>query len=124
MYESFNLSEVRSGLIGDVVFSSEASVHWGTIVSGACVIDSEEMIKKIEARFPRAIGLEMEAHAVYSAAACTIGFRPNTVVIKGVADFGNGTKAKPLQAMASQASYRVFARILQDEICAVKQRVA
>ncbi|SIT77151.1 Nucleoside phosphorylase [Yoonia rosea] len=117
LYESYDLDVVQSGLIGDVFFSADASVHWGPIVSGACVIDSDEMIDTIQTRFPRAIGLEMEAHSIYSASASTIGLQPNTLVIKGVADFGDGTKAKPVQAMASQASYRVFERILREELC-------
>ena len=115
LYSGYDLEKVRKELTGGVLFSPDASVHWGTIVSGACVIDSNEMIEKIEKRFPRAIGLEMEAHSIYSAAACTIGLRPRTLVIKGVADFGDGTKAKPVQAMASKASYVVFKQILQEE---------
>ena len=117
LYETFDLKKVRKQLVGDVKFSPDASIRWGTVVSGACVIDSGEMIEKIEHRFPRAIGLEMEAHSVYSAAACTIGLKPNVLVIKGVADFGDGTKAKPVQAMASIGSFLVFKKLLQAEIC-------
>lgn len=117
LYEGYDVDQVQSSLIGDVVFSSDASVLWGSMVSGACVIDSEEMIEAIEKRFPRALGLEMEAHSIYSASASTIGLQPNALVIKGVADFGDGTKAKPVQAMASRASYIVFQRILLREFC-------
>ena len=114
-YKKQDLAKVRSGLIGDVKFSPDASLHWGLIVSGACVIDSGHMIESITTRFPLAIALEMEAHSVYAAADCCTGLRPKTLVIKGVADFGDGTKAKPVQAMASVGSYLTYRSILENE---------
>jgi|GEM_PF-2389004 len=116
LYEQEDLQSVRQRLIGGVQFDPSASIHWGTIVSGPCVIDSEEMITTIEQRFPRAIGLEMEAHSIYSAVDCSIGVKPHVLVIKGVADFGDGTKAKPVQAMASAGSYLVYREILKNQM--------
>lgn len=114
-YRSQDLGAVQKKLIGDVKFSPDATLHWGLIVSGACVIDSGDMIDAISKRFPSAIALEMEAHSVYAAADCCTGLRPKTLVIKGVADFGDGTKAKPVQAMASIGSYIAYLKILQSE---------
>ena len=89
------------------------------MVSGACVIDSESLIGTIEARFPRAFGLEMEAHSIYAAVECAIGLKPRTLVIKGVADFGDGTKAKPVQALASVGAYLTYRAILENQYLTV-----
>lgn len=114
-YRKQDLAKIQRQLIGDVKFSPDASLHWGLIVSGACVIDSNDMIGSITTRFPLAKALEMEAHSVYAAADCCMGLRPKTLVVKGVADFGDGTKAKPVQAIASVGSYLAYKLILENE---------
>ncbi len=80
------------------------------------MIDSHDMINVIEKRFPRALALEMEAHSIYSAADSCTGLRPRTLVIKGVADFGDGSKAKPVQAMASVGALFCFLQILENSV--------
>lgn len=116
-YRSNDLKKIRSGLRGGVKFRTNSLVHRWPIVSGPCVVDSDALIKEIEGRFPQAFALEMEAHSIYSAADCCIGVAPNVLVIKGVADFGDGTKAKTLQPLASAASFDVFKAILESEYC-------
>jgi nucleoside phosphorylase/CheY-like chemotaxis protein len=116
-YKSANLKKVRSGLRGGVKFRTNGLIHKWPMVSGPCVVDSATLIEEIETRFPQAFALEMEAHSIYSAADCCIGAAPNVLVIKGVADFGDGTKAKALQPLASAASFDVFKAILESEFC-------
>ena len=110
-YKSRDLIDIQNRLQG-VVFSPEAVIHRWPMVSGPCVVDSDNLIDEIEKRFPRAYGLEMEAHGVYTAVDCCFGLKPKALVIKGIADFGDGTKAKTVQPIASIASYMVFRRIL------------
>ncbi|MEJ6404782.1 hypothetical protein [Yoonia sp. 2307UL14-13] len=114
-YRSQDLEKIKKGLKGKVAFSPEAELHWGGMVSGACVIDSQELIGNIETRFPRALALEMEAHSIYAAVECTMGVKPKTLVIKGVADFGDGTKAKPVQGIASVGAYLTYRAILENQ---------
>lgn len=111
-YKASDPSKLRKELKKPTKFMTDAKIHRGAIVSGPCVIDSTEFISSIEHRFPRAIGLEMEAHSVYSASESCFGLRPNILVIKGVADFGDGTKAKALQKVASAASYKTYLKLL------------
>lgn len=111
-YDGMDKDKIRANLKGGVKFLSNAVLHRQPIVSGTCVIDSGSMISEIEARFPRAFGLEMEAHAFYSAVDCCMGLKPKALVIKGVADFGDGTKAKTVQKLASVAAYLTYKAII------------
>lgn len=107
--------KIQKDLIGNVIFDPNAEVHWGAMVSGACVIDSAGLIDTIETRFPRALALEMEAHSIYAAVECATGVRPKALVIKGVADFGDGTKAKPVQSLASVGAYITYRAIIEKQ---------
>ncbi len=95
-------------------FDTNSKIHFESLVSGSSVVDSSKIIGEIRNRFPSSIGLEMEAHAVYSAVKCCYGRKPNTVVIKGVADHGDGTKAKIIQGLASSASFLVYRELLES----------
>lgn len=102
-------------------FKTAGDIHYGHLLSGASVIDSVKLVKNICDRFPRAIGLEMEAHAVYSAYTASGGAVPDTLVIKGVADHGDGSKGKAAQPITSAASAKLYFAIL-DRI--VQRRTA
>ncbi len=115
-YERADKRKIRSGLKGEVKFVTNAILHRQPIVSGTCVIDSGAMIDEIEARFPRAFGLEMEAHSFYSAIDCCMGIKPKALVIKGVADFGDGSKAKSVQKLASIAAYISYKHIIELDL--------
>ncbi|MCC5961479.1 MAG: hypothetical protein JJU08_19300 [Rhodobacteraceae bacterium] len=93
-------------------FDKEASLHFGLLLSGSSVINSVDKVTEIRKRFSTAYGLEMEAHSIYSAMHCISGAKPRTLVVKGVADHGDGTKTKQVQKIATVASYIVFKRII------------
>ena len=82
-------------------------------MSGASVVNSIQKIDEIHDRFGLSFGLEMEAHAVYTAINCMPGIKPKVCVIKGVADHGDGTKSKSIQSMCSVASLIVFKELLE-----------
>ena len=115
-YGEYDIKEIKKGLIGDVDFKTNAAIHVSPIVSGPCVVNSGGLIGDIEGRFPRAYGLEMEAHSVYTAIEVCFGAKPKTLVIKGVADFGDGTKAKAVQSIASAAAFITYKAILASGI--------
>lgn len=93
-------------------FDNDANLHFGLLLSGSSVINSAKKIGEIRKRFSTAYGLEMEAHSVYSAMHCISGIKPRTIVIKGVADHGDGTKTKQVQKIASVASCIVLMRLI------------
>ena len=93
-------------------FNMSTDVHLGMLLSGSSVIDSPSKLSDIKGRYPYATGLEMEAFSVYTAAESVGGIRPTTLVIKGVADYGDGNKCKTTQKMASEGSWTVFFELL------------
>jgi nucleoside phosphorylase/CheY-like chemotaxis protein len=85
---------------------------YGLLLSGSSVVAHELKGDEIIDRFPNALGLEMETFAVYKAAALTVGVKPIVLSIKGVADFGNGSKHKKFQGLASRLSYDIGREII------------
>lgn len=93
-------------------FDATATLHFGLLLSGSSVVNSISKLAEIRKRFSTSVGLEMEAHSVYVAMNCLTGIRPKSVVIKGVADYGDGSKTKVVQKVASAASFLVLKRLL------------
>lgn len=110
-YSKQDLQKLK-GEIGE--FSIDAEVHFGVLVSGSSVVDNLKFIDKIVDRFPKAIALEMEAHSIYSAMDYVAGAVPDTIVIKGVADHGDGHKKNSLQPLASAASALAYMELLNE----------
>ena len=108
----YHLPESRAATNGLDTFEKEANLHFGLLLSGSSVINNAKKITEIRKRFSTAYGLEMEAHSVYSAMHCISGAKPGTLVVKGVADHGDGTKTKQVQKIASVASYIVLKRLI------------
>jgi nucleoside phosphorylase len=102
------------GRVCDEEVTDQPRVYGGMMLSGSSVIDSVKQVGVIRNRFPSAIGIEMEAHAVYCAVDSVIGAKPNALVIKGVADHGQGKKNKAAQKMASTMSYLAAMQILES----------
>lgn len=93
-------------------FDANPEIHFNLLLSGSSVINSVSKISEIRKRFSTSVGLEMESHSIYVATNALTGIRPKSVVIKGVADYGDGTKTKAVQKVASVASYKVLKAIL------------
>lgn len=85
---------------------------FGLLVSGSSVIAHDVKGDEIIDRFPSALGLEMETFAIYKAASLAVGVRPVVLSIKGVADFGDGSKHKKFQSLASRLSYDIGREII------------
>ncbi|KQQ73792.1 hypothetical protein ASF70_08305 [Rhizobium sp. Leaf321] len=87
-------------------------VRVGPNVSGSSVVAAKAQTAEIMKRYSPVFGLEMEAHAIYWATYMSIGERPEAICIKGIADFGDGSKSKEYQKIASLGSLLVFEQIL------------
>lgn len=85
---------------------------FGLLLSGSSVIAHDVKGDEIIERFPSALGLEMETFAIYKAANLAVGVRPAVLSVKGVADFGDGSKHKKFQSLASRLSYDVGKEII------------
>jgi nucleoside phosphorylase len=79
------LDRFRSAAVG----LTTAKVRFGLMLSGEKLIDNRDFRDELRSRYPQAIGGEMEAVGVYSAA-----FQRNTdwIVVKGVCDWADGKK--------------------------------
>ena len=65
-------------------------------------------------RFPNALGLEMEIFGFFKAIELAVGAKPAMMAVKGVADFGDGSKHKLFQPLASRLSYCVASEIISN----------
>jgi len=101
--ESFDLDKIAKECDEEVTRSPK--IYAGMMLSGSSVIDSVSQVEVIRKRFPSAIGIEMEAHAIYCAVDAGIGAKPSALVIKGIADHGQGKKNKAAQKLASAMSF-------------------
>ncbi|UNK37682.1 hypothetical protein MNR02_14620 [Shinella sp. H4-D48] len=109
----FKLSEIEKSCGEEI--TKAPNVHAGLMLSGSSVVDSVSQVALVRERFSSAIGLEMEAHAIYSAVDSTVGIAPNALVIKGVADHGQGKKNKAAQPWAAALSYAVALEVLRAQ---------
>ncbi|MGO7135770.1 hypothetical protein AB9E06_33590 [Rhizobium leguminosarum] len=100
-------------LYGDAV-SENLNVKPGLLVSGSSIVASKATRAEILARHARAIGLEMEAFSIYTAAKYSKGARPEYLTIKGVADLADNAKGDEAQALASELSARVLEFFLNN----------
>jgi nucleoside phosphorylase len=102
--------------------TGDCAIHFGQMVSGSSVVDNLSMIDKILERFPQAVALEMEAHSIYAALETMDGVLPETLVIKGVADHGDGKKKSAFQPIASVASTIVAMEMLEMVLSGVEPK--
>ena len=70
----------------------EPEVSVGLIISGEKLVDNPELLKKLKGIEPEAIGGEMEGSGLY--AACQMS-KVDWILVKGVCDWGDGSKNNP-----------------------------
>ena len=115
-YGTHDLQKISNSI--GMKISGECALHFGLMVSGSSVVDNLSMIEKITSRFPAAVALEMEAHSVYSIAQVMDGAVADILVIKGVADHGDGKKKTEFQPIASVAAAMVALELLETTVLA------
>lgn len=104
------VAALKRTFAGDIGIFPE--LKYGLLLSGSSVIAHDVKGDEIIDRFPSALGLEMETFGVYKAAALSVGVKPIVLSVKGVADFGDGSKHKKFQALASRLSHDVGMEIV------------
>jgi len=100
--------------------SGNLKCRFAPVSTGSGVVDSEKMMKKIYASHGKSLGLDMESHSVYESAYDAIGIGTRAIVIKGIVDYGDGTKGEEWQEFSSYASakilYKLFAEYIYDDV--------
>ena len=89
-------------------------VKYGLLLSGSSVVAHDVKGDEIINRFPNALGLEMEIFGFFKAIELAVGAKPAMMAVKGVADFGDGSKHKLFQPLASRLSYCVASEIISN----------
>jgi nucleoside phosphorylase/CheY-like chemotaxis protein len=94
--------------------TNELRLLSGPIVSGSCVIASEDMVEQIKLQHRSTIGIDMEAYGVFAAANFASFPQPIAISLKAVCDFADDKKDDTLQPYAAYTSANVM-RVLFEE---------
>jgi len=96
--------------------SQKPKIKAGLVVSGSEIVASDSQRTEVQLRHRAALALEMEIHAIYTAAIKCFGTPVNYLAMKGVADFAGSDKGDDtdmLQPLASKASAEFFKVLAQ-----------
>jgi nucleoside phosphorylase len=88
---------------------SESKMHFGFFLSGEKLIDNAEFKSSLLAKYPEAVGGDMEAAGVYAAAG-----KLDWIVTKGVCDWADGKKGDSHQQLAAAASVSLVEYVLSS----------
>ena len=91
--------------------SKSCSSKSGPILSGEKLVDEPEFKKSLFARYPNAIGGEMEGTGL-----CAAAIRSNVpwILVKSICDWADGHKHKRYQALAAASSASLVHHVLQS----------
>ncbi len=92
---------------------SSSALRDGPLLSGEKLVDNSVFLARLREAFPSAIGGEMEAAGVY-AAASRHEARTEWIVVKGICDWGDGTKTDGYQPLAAAAAVSLVQFVLSD----------
>lgn len=84
------------------------SIKIGHATSGAAVIANKNIAQKINTQERKLMGIEMEAYAIYSAAALSTNPKPLPLVLKSICDFADENKNDNIQDYAAYTSAQVL----------------
>ncbi|MCW5645638.1 MAG: hypothetical protein KIT63_26340, partial [Rhodoferax sp.] len=94
--------------------ASSLEMHLGPMGSGPSVVNSSSIAQDVIKHWRTAIGLEMEAYAVHSAACEAVEPAPYFLCLKSVCDFAS-EKNDDWQEYAAYTAARCFAKFIEDE---------
>jgi nucleoside phosphorylase len=90
---------------------SSVSTKAGQILSGEKLVDSLNFKLGLLARYPEALGGEMEGAGLYAAAERA---KVEWIIVKAICDWGDGNKHKQYQPLAAAAAVSLFEHVLKD----------
>lgn len=98
------VDEIRKNAIGYKKPNSPLSIIIGPMGSGSSVIADEQFVNQIQDQNRKLIGIEMEAYAVFYAAANCSKPRPTPFILKSICDFADFKKVDDYQEYAAYTS--------------------
>ncbi|MFN7938732.1 MAG: hypothetical protein U0R19_35710 [Bryobacteraceae bacterium] len=105
------LLAIEQGWVGPKP-SHRLKIVLGPLASGAAVLaDGQSALDVAEQQHRKLCGIDMEAYAVFVAAAEAPQPRPEALVLKGVCDFADEHKADTFQSYSAYVSAQVFAKV-------------
>lgn len=87
-------------------------LHFGPVLSGEKLVDNPEFKQSLLEDFPNAVGGEMEGAGLAAAAERS---RCHWILVKGICDWGDGTKNKQHQGFAAAAATSLVQHVLSQE---------
>jgi nucleoside phosphorylase len=100
----------------NTVPNTELSLHIGSVVSVAGVIENSAVIEQLKLEDRKLLGLEMEAYGMYYSAYNCSNPKPTAIALKGISDFANTSKNDFFQAYASYTSAMVMYEFIMTEL--------
>ncbi|MBO9537348.1 hypothetical protein [Herbaspirillum sp.] len=88
------------------------ALHFGPMVSGLSVVASAQTMGEIRKQHRKVLSLDMEAYAIYAASELN-ELDSQSIVIKGVCDFGNSHKGDDFQRVSAMRSAMVMRALLE-----------
>ncbi|OHE73654.1 MAG: hypothetical protein A2Y14_04210 [Verrucomicrobia bacterium GWF2_51_19] len=88
-----------------------AKVHQGLTLSGNALVNSESFLHYLAQREPEYLGGDMEAYGVYSVSSM---MGAKWVMIKGISDWGDGTKNDAFHSIALHNAGQFIFHMIQD----------
>ncbi len=92
---------------------SRPHIHSGVLMSGEKLVDDDAFVQELLRIEPEAIGGEMEAAGVYTAALGEHGQHVQWLVVKGICDWGTG-KGDKQQAIAARNAIDLVLHVLEQ----------
>lgn len=88
-----------------------APVHDGLILSGNALVNSQKFLDYLSKREPEFSGGEMEAYSAYAVASM---MKAQWIMIKGISDWGDGTKNDKYHHIALENASKFIFHVIQD----------
>ena len=93
--------------------ATEPRLHVGPVASGAAVLASKSQVDRIRLQHRQLLAIEMEGFGVFVAADECRAPRPETILVKGVVDYGDETKDDQWRGLGAYLSAQVIARLIE-----------
>lgn len=89
-----------------------AKIHQGVVLSGNALVNSKEFLEHLEKREPEYVGGDMESYGAYAVASMK---GAKWVMIKGISDWGDGTKNDDHHYIALENVGKFIFHLIKDK---------
>lgn len=86
-------------------------IHQGLVLSGNTLVNSKEFLAQLEKREPEYVGGDMEAYGAYAVASM---MKAQWIMIKGISDWGDGSKNDDFHKIALQNACDFILHLIKE----------